>query len=181
MDRRIAAAKIMRKTTSPGRGEKPRPLPSFILLSALCVALATSPRLTQGACFVSGNVSGTWSNTCNPYIATANLTVPSGQTLTIQPGVILVVGEGLNMNVNGTILAVGTCAQPISIKGATPSQYWDTIKVSYNGGAQSTFVHCKISDATNGLQLITTSSTAMIPQVSNCIFSNCLGSCVYAW
>jgi len=143
--------------------------------------LAASPRLTQGACFVSGTVSGTWSNTCSPYIATANLTVNGGQTLTIQPGVTLVMGQGLNMTVQGTISAVGTCAQPISIKGATPSQYWDTIKVNYNGGAQSTFVHCKISDATNALQLITASSTAMIPQVSNCTFSNSLGSCIYGW
>jgi hypothetical protein len=154
---------------------------SFILLSALCLTLATSPRLTQAACFVSGNVSGTWSNTCNPYIVTANLTVPLGQTLTIQPGVTLIMGQGLNMNVQGTLLAVGTCAQPIFIKGATPSQYWDTIKVTYNGGAQSAFVNCKISDATNAVQLVTSSSAAMIPQVSNCTFSNCLASCIYGW
>ena len=171
----------MRKTTSPGCREKPRPLSSSILFSALCAALTTTPRLTQGSCFVSGNVSGTWSNSCSPYIATANLTVPSGQTLTIQPGVTLIIGQGLNMSVEGTISAVGTCAQPISIKGATPSQYWDTIKVTYYGGAQSTFAHCKISDATNGLQLITAYSTAMLPQVSNCTFSNCLRSCIYAW
>ena len=164
----------MQTTRSPGRGEQPRPLRSSVLLSALYLVLATSPRLTQGACFVSGTVSGTWSNTCSPYIATANLTVNNGQTLTIQPGVTLVMGQGLNLTVQGTISAVGTCAQPISIKGATPSQYWDTIKVNYNGGAQSTFAHCKISDATNALQLITTSSTAMIPQVSNCTFSNSL-------
>jgi hypothetical protein len=137
--------------------------------------------LAQGACFVSGTVSGTWSNTCSPYIATANLTVTSGQTLTIQPGVTVVMGQGLNMNVQGTISAVGTCLQPIFIKGATPSQYWDTIKVTYNGGAQSTFAHCKISDATNAVQLITSSSTAMIPQISNCTFSNCLASCIYGW
>src|SRR5258708_13548474 len=74
----------MQTTRSPGRGEQPRPLRSSVLLSALYLMLAASPRLTQGACFVSGTVSGTWSNTCSPYIATANLTRSEEHTSELQ-------------------------------------------------------------------------------------------------
>ena len=105
--------------------------------------------------------------------------MPSGQTLTIQPGVTLIMGQGLEMDVEGTISAVGTAAQRILIRGASPSLYWDEIYINYNGGAQSTFVNCNITDATNALQLNMYQITAtMAPQIANCIFSNCVGTCV---
>jgi hypothetical protein len=146
------------------------------------VALAFLLALTgqsSASTFVSGNVSGTWAKTGSPYVATGNLAVPSGQMLTIQPGVTLIIGQGLNMDVEGTISAVGTAAERIVIRGASSSLYWDKILVNYNGDAQSTFVNCNISDATNALQLNVSGSATMSPQIASCIFSNCLGSCVY--
>ena len=145
------------------------------LAASLCFARADT--------FVSGNVSGTWTTSGNRYIATGNLTVPNGQTLTIQPGVTLFMGQGFNMDVEGTISAIGTAAQPIIIRGASPSLYWDNILINYNGGAQSTFINCNITDATNALrlnnQLNNGDYSTISPQISNCTFSNCLGTCVY--
>jgi hypothetical protein len=158
-------------TQPPGRA---RTVGLFVatLAASLCLARAST--------FVCGNVSGAWTTTGSPYVATCNLTVPSGQTLTIQPGVTLIMGQGLNMDVEGAISAVGTAAQRIIIRGASPSLYWDKIYINYNGGAQSTFVNCTITDATNALQLNMFQITAtMAPQIADCIFSNCVDTCVY--
>ena len=51
---------------------------------ALYVSFVTQGRAST---FVSGSVSGTWTTSGTPYIATANLVVNNNQTLTMQPGV----------------------------------------------------------------------------------------------
>ena len=71
---------------------------------------------------VSGNISGTWTPAGNPYIAVGNCTVPTAQTLTIQPGVAFWIGENLTITVNGSIQAVGTPTQRITIQAPVTSQ-----------------------------------------------------------
>ena len=139
--------------------------------------------LSHASTFVSGNVSGTWNTAGSPYVATGNLAVPSGQTLTIQPGVTLIMGQGLNMDVEGTVKAIGSGASPIIIRGANPSLYWDKIYVNYVGSAASSFVNCKISEATNALYLIIDSNVAPSPTmnitIQNSLFTNCQNSCIF--
>ena len=132
--------------------------------------------------FVSGNVSGTWATNGNPYVATGNLVVPSGQTLTMQPGVTLIIGQGLNVDAEGSISAVGTPALPITIRGANSSLYWDSIYINYRG-TQSSFANCIISEATNALYLLIDGSVAgsgvMKTSIRNCIFTNIQNVCIY--
>ena len=67
------------------------------------------PKLT-----LSGTISEdeTWRGH-NIYCVTGNLTVASGKTLTIMPGAIVKVADGLSLTVNGILDAQGTRAQPI--------------------------------------------------------------------
>ena len=67
---------------------------------------------SHAATFVSGGVSGTWYKTNSPYVVSGNITVPSGQILTIQPGVTVIIGQGLNIACEGAISAIGTAALP---------------------------------------------------------------------
>ncbi len=151
---------------------------------AAFAALGLTATLAQASTFVSGTVAGTWTKTGSPYIATGNLSVPSGQTLAIQPGVTLIMGQGLNMNVDGAVSAIGSPAEPIIIRGANSSLYWDKIYVNYRG-ADSTFFNCIISDATNALYLAidgqVAGSSTMRTSIRNCAFSNCIGSCIYGY
>lgn len=142
-------------------------------------ALLGLASLSNAQTFVSGNISGTWSLSGSPFIVTANCTVPSGQALTIQPGVTVTIGQGLSIIANGTISAIGTAAQPIIFKGASPSLYWSEVGINYSG-APSTFQNCHFSDGTNELFFyIAGGNAAMTASILNCVFTNAPGSCIY--
>lgn len=154
----------------------------IVLLSL--AALAAWLGQAQAVTYVSGDVcNATWTPTGNPYIANGNVRVPTGCTLTIQPGVTFIIGAGLGVDVEGTISALGTAAQKITIRGASPSLYWDRIYINYTGSADSTFVNCNISDATNAVYLYAynTGAGILAPQFSGCQFSNCIQTCIYGY
>jgi hypothetical protein len=56
---------------------------------------------------VSGNVSGNWTNT-NTYIVNGDITIPLGETLTIEPGTKIKFNGYYSLIVNGTLNAVGS-------------------------------------------------------------------------
>jgi hypothetical protein len=119
---------------------------------------------------LSGNISGTWTTAGNPYIISANATVPSGQTLTIQPGVVVWIGQGLSIDVNGGIQAVGTSPAHITFQAPITSQYWNTISV--NNSLTNLFNYCDFANSTNTLAFVGTSSN----QVNYCTFTNSIGT-----
>jgi hypothetical protein len=55
----------------------------------------------------------TWTLANSPYVVIANVEVWEGVTLTIEPGVEVRFNSGYNLQVNGTLVARGTPAQPI--------------------------------------------------------------------
>jgi len=88
-----------------------------MLKLGMAVAMGTLlTEVAKASTLTNGNVSGTWTVTGSPYIATADLTVPSGTVLTLQPGVTIEIPSGVNFTVNGHIVALGTTSQPISFE-----------------------------------------------------------------
>ena len=86
--------------------------------------VAVSETVTVGGTLATGTT--TW--LCgNLYKVTSNLTVPSGATLTLEPGVIVkfAAGKSLTVNSGGTLSAIGTRALPI---------VFTSIKDDDNGG-----------------------------------------------
>jgi hypothetical protein len=96
----------------------------------------------------------------SPYIATADITVPIGQTLVLQPGTVIKMSKGTNFNVNGTLLSQGTSASPVMITSLSddsalgdtnkdgPSQGapgdWNILTFG-NGSPSSQLAHTRIS------------------------------------
>lgn len=136
----------------------------------LAAILALLPCLCEAQTLLSGNISGTWSPSGNPYVITDNATVPSGQSLTIQPGVIVWIGSGRSIYVNGAIQAVGTSALHITFQPPINSQFWNSFSVTNSG--INIFSYCDFVNATNALAFSGTSSN----QVNYCIFTNVINT-----
>ncbi len=95
---------------------------SLIVLSALCLAVV--PALATD---VSGDVDGVWTAANSPYTVLGHVTVPDGQSLTIEPGVQVLFTGHFKFNVFGTLLAGGTEADSIVLTRAYPteaSKWW---------------------------------------------------------
>jgi parallel beta-helix repeat protein len=128
---------------------------------------ATSLQLSPAQTFVSGNIAGTWTPSGNPYIVTDNATVPNGQTLTIQPGVVVWIGAGLQISAYGDIQAIGSSTQRITFQPPVGSQHWNEIVIGNN--VTNRLKYCDFINATNA---IFSSSLASF-EIVNCTFSNC--------
>jgi hypothetical protein len=149
-------------------------------LYALCILAAD---LRANTILTGPTISGTLSPSGNNYVVVDNLTVPSGDTLTLEPGVIFEIGSGLTVTNNGFIQAVGTPSQRITIQAPSSSQYWNTILLSYPGNSTSgtnRFHYCDFVNAQTALYMyIYGQNYAFYNEVFNCTFSNCLSQCVY--
>jgi hypothetical protein len=76
---------------------------------------------------VSGNVSGTWTAANSPYHVIGHVTIPTGQTLEIQPGVHVLFTGHFRFTVNGNLQAIGTEEDSIIFTRAYPteaSKWW---------------------------------------------------------
>ncbi len=96
---------------------------------------------------VSGNQTGTWTPDNNPHIMVGDVTVPAGDSLLVEPGVVLTAQSGTRLNVYGKLIAVGTETDSIRFTGIDGG-LWEGIRLDTPD--QSQFKYCRISD-TDGL------------------------------
>lgn len=123
---------------------------------------------------VSGNVFGNWSNS-NTYIVTGNLIIPSGQTLTIQPGTNIRFNGNYSITADGSLIANGTQLNPILFTSNLPTPgpgNWNQITVNGHG---SVFNYCVLEYFVWGLYISNCS-----PIVTNNEFKNYIATAIYA-
>ena len=137
--------------------------------------------LLHAQTIISGNISGTWSPSGNPYIVGDNATVNG--TLTIQPGVVVWIGAGVTFTVNANcnIQAIGTSSQRITFQNPNSSQYWNkinlcntTYNLTYAATSTNRFKCCDFSTATNAISMFGNNGGANTVEIMNCSFSNCV-------
>jgi len=92
---------------------------------------------------VSGTINTTtWTKANSPYRITGTITVPNGNTLTIEPGVDVLFDADVQFIVQGSLHAVGTETDSIRfLKGLAAN--WRGIRIS--GGDSSTIAYARIS------------------------------------
>ena len=110
------------------------------LIAALCVIAPCAAAATT----VSGTITTTtWTSAGSPYQVTGAITVPSGNTLTIEAGVDVVFDADVQFVVAGALRVHGTESDSVTFGNGTASQ-WGGIRIS--GGDSSSFEYTKVSD-----------------------------------
>ena len=143
---------------------------------------------------VSGNQSGTWTATNSPYQVTGELTVPTGQTLTVEAGVVINFQGHYKFNVDGKVLATGTETDRITFTTDNQAVGWGGVRLDGTNDI-SIFTHCifeygktstgNYPDIHGGAILLLNANA----EFYNCIFShndatgdnNGIGGAVYAF
>lgn len=98
----------------------------LLIVSLLSGGWAKGPSVYAADC-VAGPHSGTltasqdWCPQDNPHLITGAVTVPDGVTLTLRPGVIVKAYSGTYLYVAGTLTAIGTPSQPITLTSSADS------------------------------------------------------------
>jgi hypothetical protein len=97
-------------------------------------------------------VSGNWTKAGSPYLIKGNITIPAGKMLTVAPGTTIIFSGRYNIQVKGSIRALGEEDEPINISCADSlriksSAGWRGIKIQGNLSQKdsSMFSWCRIS------------------------------------
>ena len=88
----------------------------------------------------TGNVSGTWTKAGSPYLVEGEITIPDGETLTIEAGTTVEFLGHYPLNVQGRILAEGSEEEPI--------RFWvdDTLGFYNDAGSSGVWGSIRIHD-----------------------------------
>jgi len=140
-------------------------LENFLMKKDILILLFCffSIEFLQAQTFVSGGIynNTTWTLSNSPYVLTGSMVVFPGKTLTIEPGVeVLVKYAGIPntglmhyLEVRGSLNAVGTVNQPIVFKSDTlPTEYtWLGINVKATQGGQINIDYVEFSNSFYGI------------------------------
>jgi PKD repeat protein len=83
-----------------------------------------SIEVVDGTTIWGGDVVGAWTLDGSPYRIEGDITVPAGQTLSIEPGVQVIFQSWYQFIVNGTLQADGTAGAPILFSAVDSSPGW---------------------------------------------------------
>ena len=138
---------------------------------------------------VSGSVSGTWTKVNSPYVLDGAVTVPSGQILTLEAGVVIESSRyDFHILVNGTLLANGTASDSVYFLGKANTNYTAASThggsiVFADGSSLSSLQYTSINlmgDLSSGGAAISISS-GITPSIKNTLIKNSEVEDVLTW
>jgi hypothetical protein len=99
----------------------------------------------------AGNISGTWNAGGSPYNITGDVTIPNGESLLVEPGVIINFTGSFKFIVSGRITAIGTSLSPITFTCPDTSIGWKGIRFPTTPASNdsSIFEYCTIEGGKN--------------------------------
>ena len=118
------------------------------------MASATAPvRAPVVVSVPGGALSGTWTpDAADEYRISADVSIPKGSTLTLQPGTHVIVDAGVTMKVNGTLSVAGSSAAPVTLGSSSASPKsgdWQGLLIG--DGAALSMQHTVLSDTAQAI------------------------------
>jgi len=109
-----------------------------------------------------------WTLVDSPFVISKNVTVASGVTLTIEPGVQIRFGENFSLIVSGRLYANGTSKQIIFTSNKQQPKAGEWQSIIFNSAEKSVLIGCSIAYAESGIF----AADANV-EISNCTVSDC--------
>lgn len=145
------------------------------LLSFLLVMFTIIASQAQTNVSDTLTTSTTWTLANSPYQVTGTVTVASGVTLTIEPGVEVQFNSGTSLLVNGALVADGTETDKILFTSSASIKSpgdWNTIRFNNNSNVGSVIDHVilEYGGAGTGGALISYTTGAYAVDITNSVF-----------
>jgi len=123
---------------------------SSISVTVSAAASITANFVPSTETTIGGTLSGntTLFTANSPYTLSSDLIVPAGVTLTMQPGVTILMSAGRHIRVQGILNVAGTAAQNVTIMGRNGDR-WGGISLE-DGSGPSTLAYLIVRGATRG-------------------------------
>jgi len=136
----------------------------FVLVFCSLLTMLTAEDTIPG-----GNVSGTWYAANSPYYIAGNIAVPSGDTLTIEPGVDVIFLGYYRLNVNGQLVADGTASDSIRFVPQDTTVGWRGLYYALMSTQQLSYCDIKYARE-SGIWL---QAVLISLRVSHCTITHC--------
>ena len=107
----------------------------------------------------------TWTAATNPHIVKGTYTVPVGQTLVMEPGVVVQIQANSTLQVLGTLNANGTAASRVSITGV--DNYSAKVDVKGTANVAFTDIKAQVVPNDNGVLLFSDCTFSVYGTVFN--------------
>ncbi|MCK4266501.1 MAG: hypothetical protein KAX31_04410, partial [Thermoplasmata archaeon] len=108
----------------------------------------------------------TWTVAGNPYYVIGNISIPFGNTLTIDPGVQVLFNGTFEILVSGTLTAVATAGSHITID-TNFAGFW--LDIEFDATGAGTFTYVDFDGANNTIHFLNATNTV---EISYCTFNN---------
>jgi hypothetical protein len=147
----------------------------LIIVPLILVLMQAIPAQTN---IPSGNVSGTWALANSPYHINGEITIPNGETLTIEPGVDVIFTGHYKFNVQGRLLAIGTEQDTITFTAQNPETGWHGIRFRETPSTNDTtkIIYCKLQygKANTGDNSEQSGGAILMWNFGKAVIANCL-------
>ena len=120
----------------------------------------------------------TWTKSASPYVIDCTVQIPTGVTLTIEPGVTVAYAGAYSIEVHGALIANGTASDPITFTSTSPGTNSDATAIVFTDATNLDLSAISQAVFEWGLAGIGIATTVGNIAVGHCRFSYNLGTVI---